>query len=52
MKPFNPQEIRDAQTMARFTENLRASDLPDAVIEGILGRNGARLIAEDPTTRA
>jgi predicted TIM-barrel fold metal-dependent hydrolase len=40
-----PQEIRDAETMARFTQHLRASGLPGAVVEGILGGNGAHLIA-------
>jgi len=46
-----PQEIRDAETMARFTEELRGSGLPVPVVEGIMGRNGAHLIAENPATR-
>ncbi len=46
-----PQEIRDADKMAKFTRDLRASGLPDAVVEGILGANGAHLIAEEAATR-
>lgn len=39
-----PQEIRDAETMARFVRDLKESDLPPDVINGILGDNGAHLI--------
>ena len=39
-----PQEIRDAETMARFVKDLKESDLPPDVINGILGDNGAHLI--------
>jgi predicted TIM-barrel fold metal-dependent hydrolase len=46
-----PQEIRDADKMAGFTRDLRSSGLDEAVIEGILGGNGAHLIAEDAATR-
>ncbi len=47
-----PQEIRDAEKMAKFTRDLRASGLSGDVIEGILGGNGAHLISEDAATRS
>jgi len=46
-----PQEIRDARKMAKFTEDLRAAGLGEGVVDGILGRNGAHLVAADPTAR-
>ncbi len=43
-----PQEIRDAETMAKFVKDLKESDLPPEVIRGILGDNGAHLIGHQP----
>lgn len=39
-----PQEIRDAETMARFVRDLRAAELTPPVIDGILGGNGSDLV--------
>lgn len=39
-----PQEIRDPETMASFVKDIKESDLPQEVINGILGDNGAHLI--------
>ncbi len=39
-----PQEIRSPEAMASFVQQLRSSDLPSAVVEGILHRNGAPLL--------